>query len=311
MIKNISHLLLLSSILLTGYWPTSVTAETLSDYYYNVRSEKNAQPTVAELFKAEALFRRLLTGESGPAIRREWSELGFELTGTRSERDPLLILHEFGDSATQDSYTGKGFFVISTTRSSNTVIQSTHSFKDTDSADIALQLMANSNILAAAWNTAPITDEPHPTIPSHDHKKNKADYITAFTKAIMTSLHESRIVQIHTFEQDSVHSEKGKNSDIILSGYGDYPGQSIGWLNRCLKDNLEYKISTFPLDVKEMGAAENTPGATENLVGKLLANEDKHDFAHISLGHSFRKELKTYPDDREKTYSCFNWGTTS
>lgn len=311
MIKSISHTLLLTSILLSGYWPTSVTAETLSDYFYNVRSEKIAQPTVAELFKAEALFRRLLTGESGPAIRREWAELGFELTGTRSERDPLLILQEFGDDATQSSYSGKGFFVISTNRNSNIVIQSTHSFKDADSADIALQLMANSNILAAAWNTAPITDEPHPTIPSHDPKNNKADYITAFTKAIMTSLHESRVVQIHTFEQDSVHSEKGKTSDIILSGYGDSPGHSIGWLNRCLKDNLGYRINTFPLDVKEMGAAEDTPGAAENMVGKLLASERKHSFAHISLGSSFRKELRNYPDDREKTYSCFSWGTTS
>lgn len=311
MIKSIFTTLLVSTILGFSFHPAWVKADSLSDHFYNVRSERMAQPTVAELFKAEALFRRLLTGESGPAIRREWAELGFELTGTRSESDPLLILQELGDGATQSSYSGKGFFVISTNRSSNIVIQSTHSFKDADSADIALQLMANSNILAAAWNTAPITDEPHPTIPSHDPKHSKGDYITAFTKAIMTSLHESRVVQIHTFERDSVHSDKGKNSDIILSGYGDYPDQYIGWLNRCLKDNLEYKISTFPLDVKEMGAAENTPGATENLVGKLLANDKKHDFAHISLGHSFRKELRNYPDDRAKTYSCFIWGTTS
>jgi hypothetical protein len=306
MIKSIPEIILVTSILAIGYQPAPVHAETLSEHFYNVRSEENVQPTVAELFKAEALFRRLLTGDSGPAIRREWAELGFELTGTRSERDPLLILQEFGDGATQNAYSGKGFFVISTNRDSKIVIQATHSFKDAESADIALQLMANSNILAAAWNTAPISERPHPTIPPQDSSKHRGNYITAFTKAIMTSLHESHVVQIHSFEPNSVHSDKGKKSDVILSGYGDQPNQSIGWLNRCLKDNLRYKINTFPLDVNEMGAAADTPGAADNSVGKLLASEKNHDFAHISLGSSFRQELKNYPDDREKTYSCFS-----
>ena len=128
--KNILVALLATNIFIFGYLPAVLKAETLSDHFYNVRSENKAQPTVAELFKAEGLFRRLLTGESGPAIRREWAKLGFELTGTRSESDPLLILQEFGEGITQNSYTGKGFFVISTNRDSNVIIQSTHSFKD-------------------------------------------------------------------------------------------------------------------------------------------------------------------------------------
>ena len=116
----------LASVLVIG--PRWVAAEALADMLHAVRSlvENNVVdvlefesasarvvcPSAQELAVAEKLFVRLFAGESGPDLRRRWSKLGFELTGTRTERAPLLVLQEFGEGAAQTEFSGKGFLCL-------------------------------------------------------------------------------------------------------------------------------------------------------------------------------------------------------
>ncbi|MBL1277602.1 MAG: hypothetical protein COB30_016080 [Ectothiorhodospiraceae bacterium] len=165
---------LLLQILFVGVFllgqPQWVNAETIAEMLNTVRStveseeaqKKVAAPTEKELEQAEKLFRRLFVGESGPDLRRKWAELGFELTGTRSESVPMLVLREMGEGATQTDFVGKGFFVFAIGRDSKTVLQVPHSFHDPETEILALELMANNNFRAAVWNTAPTELPTHP-----------------------------------------------------------------------------------------------------------------------------------------------------
>ena len=259
----------LASVLVIG--PRWVAAETLADMLHAVRpmvendadgvseiesaSARVVYPSAQELAVAEKLFVRLFAGESGPDLRRQWSELGFELTGTRTERAPLLVLQEFGEGAAQTDFSGKGFFVFAMDSESKTVLQVPHSFHDEETEVIALELMAKGNIRAAAWNTAPAKMPVHPAILPESFAPSAEDYMLAFTRALMLVEPDKRVVQLHSFDQKKMYSPSASHADIILSGYGEQPNRAVGWLGRCLKKELDYTIRTFPFEVQEMGAA--------------------------------------------------------
>jgi hypothetical protein len=286
--------------------PFAAQAETLSQFWHSVHSERLVAPDAGQLRQAEVLFRRLLTGESGPELRAAWAELGFELTGTRSERDPLLVLREFGEGSTQELFSGKGLFVVAPTRHSRTVLQVPHSFRDADTAEIALQLMANKNIRAAAWNTAPVVAPPHAAVLPELQVKPAADYLSAFSRALLTVMPEVRVVQLHSFERDKMYTASGRHADIILSGYGEQPNPALGRLGRCLKKRLHYTVRSFPFEVQEMGAANHMTGAAYNVIGEIMAEHGSEGFVHLAMSGPFRSEMRTYPDVRENLYACLS-----
>jgi hypothetical protein len=252
------------------------------------------------------LFRRLLSGESGPALRAAWAELGFELTGTRSERDPLLVLREMGDGASQEGLTGQGLFVVAPSRHSTTVLQAPHSFLDADTADIALQLMANKNIRAAAWNTAPAKAPAHGALLPELQSKPAADFFSAFSRALLTVLPQVRVVQLHSYERDKMYTANARHADLILSGYGKDPSQAIGRLDRCLKKRLDYTVRMFPFEVQEMGAANRMTGASYNAVGEIMTARGSEGFVHLAMSGPFREEMRNYADVRENLYACLS-----
>jgi len=294
--------------------PQWVMAETIAEMLNAVRStvsseedqKKITPPTEKELELAERLFRRLFVGESGPDLRHKWAELGFELTGTRSESVPMLVLREMGEGATQTDFVGKGFFVFAIGRDSKTVLQVPHSFHDPGTEDLALNLMANNNFRAAVWNTAPAGLPTHPTLLPELYEKPAKDYMLAFTRAQMTVESDSHVVQLHSFDQKKMYSTSGSHADIILSGYGEQPNQAIGWLGRCLKKKLDFKIRTFPYEVQEMGAGTNMAGATYNAIGELMQKEESQGFVHLGMSGIFREELRTYPQVQKALFSCLS-----
>lgn len=316
------------NILLSGLWvvilcvlPQWVVAETLAEMLQAVRSTEESRPETlmgeeghstiwlpsdADLALAEKLFRRVLAGESGPELRQQWASLGFELTGTRSESDPILVLQEFGDGPTQSRFVGKGFFVFAVGRDSKTVLQAPHSFADSGTREISLELMANNNFRAAAWNTAPAKLPVHSSLPADLKTPPAKNYMLAFTKALMTIELDSRVVQLHSFEKKNMYTVNGSHADIILSGYGKLPNQAIGWLGRCLKETLDYKIRTFPFEVREMGAGRKLSGATDNLIGAVMQEHGSQGFVHLGMSGEFREELRSYPQVQKKLYACLS-----
>lgn len=302
------------TILLLVVLPQWVVAENLKEMLHAVRSQSvtpdengNAwHPSKEELAQAEKLFRRLFAGESGPELRRKWAGLGFELTGTRSEGAPLLVLQEFGEGSTQASFVGKGFFAFVMDREPKTVLQVTHSFQDPETEVIALELMASGNFRAAAWNTVAAQPPVHPAFLPESFAPPAESYMVAFTKALMSMESDKRVVQLHSFEKDKMYSSSGKNADIILSGYGEQPNKAVGWFGRCLKKNMDYVVRTFPFEVQEMGAANNMAGASHNTVGEVMQAAESQNFLHISMGSVFREELRAYPSVQKKLFACFN-----
>lgn len=294
--------------------PSTVSAEGLAEMLQAVRSvgsssesrKQRWSPSSDELITAEKLFRRIFAGESGPELRRQWAKLGFELTGTRTEQTPLLVLQEFGDGATQTDFVGKGFFVFALDSDPKTVLQAPHSFYDAETEVIALELMANGNFRAAAWNTAPAEEPVHPAYLPESFAPPEEDYMLAFTRALLSVEPDKRIVQLHSFEKEKMYSSSASHSDIILSGYGKQPSQAIGWLGRCLKKKMDYTVRTFPFEVQEMGSANKMAGATYNAVGELMTASGSQGFLHISMGGMFREELRAYPDVPEKLFACLN-----
>lgn len=294
--------------------PSVAGAESLAEMLQAVRAsaatsdghDKRWSPGSDELITAEKLFRRILTGESGPELRRQWAELGFELTGTRTEQTPLLVLQEFGEGATQTDFVGKGFFVFAMDSDLKTVLQVPHSFHDAETEIIALQLMANGNFRAAAWNTAFAQEPVHPAFLPESFAPPAEDYMLAFTRALLSVEPDKRVVQLHSFEKAKMYSSSASHSDIILSGYGEQPSQAIGWLGRCLKKKMDYTVRTFPFEVQEMGAANKMAGASYNAVGELMQAAGSQGFLHISMGEMFREELRAYPDVPEKLFACLN-----
>jgi hypothetical protein len=288
-------------------------AETLAEMLSAVRStvvQPNEAalwaPSDAELAQAEKLFRRLLAGESGPKLRQQWASLGFELTGTRSESVPYLVLQESGEGPTQNDYVGKGFFVFAVGRNSRTVLQAPHSFHDAQTEAIALELIVKKNFRAAAWNTAPAKLPVHSTLPPDMQAKPVRDYMWAFTRALMTVEPNSRVVQLHSFEKKKMYTANGSHADIILSGYGGQANRAIGWLSRCLKKNDSFKVRTFPFEVQEMGAGKNLSGASDNVIGELMQKADSQGFVHLGMSGVYREELRSYPQVQEKLFACLS-----
>lgn len=272
----------------------------------NKESKKTVVPSEKELALAEKLFRRVFAGESGPKLRQQWASLGFELTGTRSETDPILVLQEFGDGATQNIFTGKGFFVFAVGRESKTVLHAPHSFVDEETEVIALELMANNNFRAAAWNTAPAAQPVHSSLPADLQELPAKDYMVAFAKALMTIEAGSRVVQLHSFEKKEMYSPSASHADIILSGYGGQPNKAIGWLGRCLKKKMDFKVRTFPFEVQEMGAGKNMSGASYNAVGEAMQEAESQGFIHLAMSSMFREELRSYPQVQKDLFACLS-----
>ncbi|NOX76255.1 MAG: hypothetical protein GXP17_06500, partial [Gammaproteobacteria bacterium] len=218
-------------------------------------------------------------------------------TGTRHNDVPLLILREFGEGATQNVFKGLGFFAFAVDRESETVLQAPHSFNESDTADIAIQLMADGNFRAAAWNTAPAAIPTHPQLRPERFPVPPDDYLTAFTRALLSSFAEPRIVQLHGFDPEDMYTPSARNSHIIVSGYGKTGNSATGRLGRCLKGKLENIVRVFPFEVKEMGAIVNT-------AGKLMAESGSQGFVHLAMSTGFRQELRSDPEVRQNLFSC-------
>ncbi len=303
--------LLLFLLLTMPHW---AVAETLAEMLHEVRSaqvsmpekgiEKAQLPSAAELVLAEKLFQRVFSGENNSELRQQWENLGFGLIEKTSETGPLLVLREL-DKGTK-KYDGKGFFVFAINQESTTVLQAPHSFHDAETEVITLELMAKNNFRAAAWNTSPAELPVHSPLSPDSRTPPAKGYMLAFTRALMAIEADSYVVQLHSFEKNKVYTSNASHADIILSGYGEQSSRAIGWLGRCLKKELDYKIRIFPFEVQEMGAGENIPGANYNAVGELMQAENNQGFVHLVMGGMFREELRSYPQVQEKLFVCLN-----
>ncbi|NOX91175.1 MAG: hypothetical protein GXP18_01595 [Gammaproteobacteria bacterium] len=303
---------LLLFLLLTA--PQWAAAGTLAEMLREVRSaevnvsgenaEKAQLSGATELALAEKLFRRLFAGENSLELRQQWSDLGFELTEKRSETGPLLVLREHGKGTKK--YDGKGFFVFAIDRESATVLQAPHSFRDAETEIIALELMVKNNFRAAAWNTAPVRPPVHSPLSPDSHAPPAKGYILAFTRALMAIEADSYVVQLHSFEKKKTYTSNASHADIILSGYGKQSSQAIGWLGRCLKKELDYKVRIFPFEVQEMGAGKKIPGANYSAVGELMQAEDNQGFVHLAMSSMFREELRSYPQVQQELFTCLS-----
>ncbi len=283
--------------LVTLLTPAALLAESLSEYWQNARSDRFVAPSGEDLKTAERLFRRIFRGERSPVLRQAWKKLGFELTGTRHNDVPVLILREFGKSTSRKNFKGLGFFAFAADRTSSTVLQVPHSFNEPGTGDIAIQLLADGNFRAAAWNTAPAATPTHPQLRPERFSIPPADYITAFTRALLSAFPDPSVVQLHGFDPEEMYTPSAQNSHIIVSGYGKTGNTATGRLGRCLKGRLDNIVRIFPTEVKEMGA-------TINRIGKLMVENNSQGFVHLAMNKGFRQELRSDPEVRQNLFSC-------
>jgi len=297
--------LLLILLLVVPQW---VVAETLTEMLHKALStgvEASGENIDGmQSVNAEKLFRRVFEGENNPELRQQWASLGFELTEKRGETGSFLVLREFGSDT--NKYDGKGFFVFATDRESATVLQAPHSFYDIETGIIALELITKNNFRAAAWNTAPAKPPVHSPLSPDSHAPPARGYMLAFTRALLSIETNSHVVQLHSFEKNRTYTSNASHADIILSGYGEQSSQSIGWLGRCLKKELDYKVRIFPFEVQEMGAGEKISGANYSAVGELMQAEDSQGFVHLAMSGMFREELRSYPQVQQEMVVCLS-----
>lgn len=244
-------------------------------------------PGGGEIELAEALFKRIVNGETGSEIVLAWSSLGFNLIQAQHNDSHFIVLME---DANQKR--GRGFYILRQVAEKKRYVVIPHRYTDEETGDIGLQFFLEGTFSLAAWNTARRYPKGEPANETCDLARLPRTYLTALTRAMAEIFPEAYQIQIHGFERAKRKSQAGKSADIIISAADDNPRQEILNLGRRLSDGHFGSVRTYPLNIHELGG-------TVNICGQLLRSMGRNTFVHIELSHEIRQQLKTDPSLRK------------
>lgn len=184
---------------------------------------------------------------------------------------------------------GRGVFAINKQAIHNWLLQAPHGDSDLYTGKIASRLFLTGAFKAVQWNTV------HRDILDLAHEPNT--YWQTFTQAFAEQYSDSKIIQIHGFDQSQRTSTVGGNTDMIVSSGQNATPQWVQQTANCLKQAFPTRVSLYPIDVQELGG-------TTNVQGQLLRSLGYDSFLHIEMSKLLRTELLDNADSRNKLINC-------
>ncbi len=256
-------------------------------------------PAAREVAQAEALFLRCLElGDDRQAqcgdtqAQQGWRQLGFEAVEARHGGRSLWVIREIGKNRQ-----GRGFFAFFPGSVSTTALQAPHAFKDENTREIVLHLLAEGDFRAAAWNTVPRTYERDGVKVDADMAHLQETYFMAFSRAFARRYGAGKLVQLHGFAQEKRRSESGASAEVVVSAGSRTPTPAVLGAGRCLKRAGLGEVRIYPDEIRELGA-------TTNLIGSALRALGHNGFIHIEMSGSCRLRLLNEQVARGKLLHC-------
>ena len=245
-------------------------------------------PGPEELDMVESLFVRMLGGERGDQLARDWQQLGYRLRKAILHKTVVLALFE-----DENRRNGRGFYLFPLESASSSMLMMPHRFFDMHTGPIGLKLFAAGSFSAAAWNTV------------HRHKKSKKEngfhraknslpnwdladledsYFTALTRAFNRTFPHGHLVQVHGFSKEKRTSWAGRDSDLILANGTKTPPDDLTELADCLKLKLGVMVRVYPHEVRDLGAMENVSA-------RITDNFGNRGFIQMEMSLPLRQDL--------------------
>jgi hypothetical protein len=252
-------------------------------------------PGQEELNRAKDLFRQtfIFSGESLEALQKAWAELHFEIREIREGESDFLILSE-----NRSHKTGRGFYLFPRLKpQQEMLLQLPHSFKDLHTGTIGLQLALEGTFTGVGWNTVPRYFTKNGRRVDADFSDLFDTYFAAFTTAFAQQYADGYVVQLHGYAQSKRTSPVGSRSDMILSTGVQIPALWLKEMDACLEQQFPAVISTYPLEVKELGA-------TKTSIGIILRQIEHDGFLHVEMSKPMRLIMRDKPSYRGKFLNC-------
>lgn len=260
-------------------------------------------PAAREVAQAEALFLRCLQQSAGEkaqcgdaTAQQGWRQLGFEAVEARHGGRSLWVIREAGKGRQ-----GRGFFAFFPDSVSTTALQAPHSFKDENTREILLHLLAEGDFRAAAWNTVPRAYERDGVKVDADMAHLQDTYFMAFSRAYARRYGTGRLVQLHGFAQEKRRSESGASAEMVVSAGSRTPTPAVLETGRCLKRAGLGEARIYPDEIRELGA-------TTNRIGSALRALGHQGFIHIELSAPSRQRLLNEQAARGSLLRCLEGG---
>lgn len=241
-------------------------------------------PTSEELTKAEALFRQMFRQDESNALKKKWSEIGFEWLTLDENGKEITVLRE-----KEDMKLGRGFYAFQKSGKGN-ILEAPHTFSDVNTGEIAAKLFLGYNFPAAAWSTVPRKQA--------DMAHLSSSYFMSFSRAFALEMPNHYLIQLHGFAQAKRKSVEAINASMVLSSGSKNQFPELLKMAACLKKNVSQEVRIYPTDSSELGA-------TTNSIGKMFRNMNHENFIHIEMSEQMRSTLLESPGLLEKLKVCF------
>ncbi|MDP2828867.1 MAG: hypothetical protein Q8O37_09685 [Sulfuricellaceae bacterium] len=249
-------------------------------------------PAAREVEQAEALFQRCFDQCNDAAARHGWRQLGFEMMETEHGGRPLLVIRE-----SLNARQGRGFFAFFPKSVSTTALQAPHSFKDENTREILLHLLAEGDFRAAAWNTVPRQYELDGMKVDADMAHLKATYFLAFSRAFARRFGAGKLVQLHGFAQEKRRSESGASAEMVISSGSRTQTPAVLETGGCLKRAELGEVRIYPTEIHELGATTNSSGSALRALGHA-------GFVHIEMSAPSRLSILNDQTGRARLLRC-------
>ena len=285
-------LLMLSAAVLLCFAATAVCSTSLPEVTQLFHQSKEQggyiPPDPEELDIVENLFVRMLKGERGEQLIRDWQNLGYHLQRAKLQNEVVLALTE-----EPKRRHGRGFYLFPLVQAQSSLLMIPHRFYDMHTGPIGLKLYSTGSFSAAAWNTvhrhkkSTSKSDFHrdgDSLPNWDLADLKDSYFTALTRAFNRTFSNGHLVQIHGYSKDKRKSWAGRDADIVLSSGTKNPPEDLIQFSDCLKMNLGAMVRVYPIEIQDLGALENVSA-------RILDNSGDSGFIHIEMCLPLRQKL--------------------
>ncbi|MFC1833260.1 hypothetical protein ACFL2Q_00830 [Thermodesulfobacteriota bacterium] len=265
---------------------------SINDLFANSPGDSLYSPSSRELAAAEELFTSMFKTPVDQRTKESWNELGFELIPARQQGTDYWILKE-----QDDKKAGRGFYLFPKRPVAGNGLFIPHRFKDMLTGKIGRSLATEGSFAVVAWNTVPKWKHNITKKPNWNMARLQDSYFTALTRAFAKVHPKAYHIQIHGYARDKRKTAAGKETNVIVSGGTQDPGEELTALKACLGKRGFGQVALYPLDVRELGA-------TINISGKALRAMDNRGFVHIEFDLGTRKQLLKDKELREALLNC-------
>jgi len=246
----------------------------------------------AEMRQVEYLFLRMFQGERSAQLRQEWLMLSYHMQLINDRGTEFLVLYE-----SEGRRIGRGLYVFRQSLPQPIVLQAPHSFKEYHTRQIVLEMMRESNVAAAAWNTVPRSINQYGSVINADLAHQEFSFFKAFSRAFALHYANGRILQIHGFAQQKRTTRAGATAAMIISSGRQIPTPAVLAAGQCLKLHIPGPVHIYPRDVSELGA-------TTNAIGRALMQLGHAGFLHLEISREIRERLRHEGSLRQSVLQC-------